>query len=151
MISELFYKENKAELQSMLNSGMIFVTTTSLAAFIAIIIFGDSILSLFGDEFKAGHHLLIILATGQLINALAGPAAYILGLTGAERTVAKTMTNGVILNIALNYTLIPFFGPTGAAIATTTSVAFWNISLFRNTLTTRNLDSSGLLQWLKAN
>ena len=46
------------------------------------------VLAAFGAEFEGAATVVRILAVGQLVNALTGPAGYLLLLTGAQRTVA---------------------------------------------------------------
>jgi O-antigen/teichoic acid export membrane protein len=53
----------------------------------------------------------------------------VLAVTGNEKDVFFGVGLGVILNIILNWTLIPIYGLEGAAIATFTSLVFWNALL----------------------
>ena len=70
---------------------------------------------------------LVILAIGQLTNAFAGPVMNILNMTGYEKSARNTMMVIVVLNILMNYVLIPYYGPLGAAISTTSTMVGWNV------------------------
>jgi len=74
---------------------------------------------------------------GQLTNALCGPVMYLLNMTGHEKSARNTMAVGVLVNIAGNAILIPTVGIAGAAIATSATMAFWNlwamIAVYRKT------------------
>jgi len=69
------------------------------------------------------------LSVGQLINAATGSVGLLLIMTGYERDAAICVGISAVLNVVLNATLIPKWGLTGAAIATTSSMMVWNILL----------------------
>ena len=69
---------------------------------------------------------LIILAIGTVINALCGPVMYLLNMTGKERSARNIIIIASVINIALNYYLIPQYGLMGAAYATSISTVIWN-------------------------
>lgn len=120
----------RAQLQQALDHSMRLVNAASLSAFLVVVLFGEWLLAIFGGEFTAGIHALRILAFGALVNALAGPVANLLSLTGSESYVSKVMIGTVLLNIALNLALIPVWGIEGAAAATAISMMSWNLTMF---------------------
>ena len=95
-------------------------------AFLFIILFPNFLLELFGSEFSEGVLPLIILAIGTVINALCGPVMYLLNMTGKERSARNIIIIASLINIALNYYLIPQYGLMGAAYATSISTVIWN-------------------------
>ncbi|RMA93317.1 flippase [Hydrogenothermus marinus] len=99
---------------------------TSFPILIIFLIFPKQILDIFGEEFKAGALALIVLTIGQFVNAVAGSVGYILDMTGNQKFVQNIIFIGALLNIILNYLLIPIFGILGAAIASAISMIFWN-------------------------
>ena len=50
-------------------------------------------------------------------------------MTGKQVVFMKILFAGAILNIILNYILIPIWGINGAAIASMVSIIFWNMSM----------------------
>lgn len=92
-----------------------------------ILIFREWILSIFGAEFIAGASILIILCIGQLINSMSGSVGVIMQMTGHQKVYQNIVLIALILNIVLNFTLIPLYGILGAAIATVVSISSWNI------------------------
>lgn len=103
----------------------------ALPATLAFAVLGKWLLAtLFGDEFVGAYWPLLILALGQLANAGFGPTGMLLNMTGFERDVTRAVAVAAGLNVALNLVLIPFFGVVGAAIATSTSLVFWNVWLW---------------------
>ena len=103
----------------------IFYSTIPLVAF--IFIFPDFILSLFGKEFLGARVALLILVFSQLINTMSGSVGVILNMTGKEKVFRNILSIALVINITLNILLIPRFGIEGAAIASATSLVFWNL------------------------
>ncbi|MBT5147106.1 MAG: hypothetical protein HOM41_00955 [Flavobacteriales bacterium] len=99
----------------------------STPIFIAILIFPSFVLDFFGEEFTDGVAPLIILAIGQIINAICGPVMYLLNMTGKEKQARNIIIVASIINVALNLYFIPLYGLMGAAIATGVSTVVWNI------------------------
>lgn len=94
-----------------------------------LLLFSDLFLGLFGSEFTTGSGALRLLIVAQVITALAGPAGWILVMTGHEKSAAMGLGVSVVLNISLNALLIPKFGLNGAAVATMISTLSWNLIL----------------------
>jgi O-antigen/teichoic acid export membrane protein len=92
-----------------------------------VIVLGRFLLGLFGDEFVAAYPALVILAAGQIVNALCGTVGSLMIMTRLHREAATVFGGAAALNIALNAVLIPRFGLNGAAIATSTTVVLWNV------------------------
>jgi len=101
---------------------------TTLGIVISVLVFHRFILSIFGSEFLEGATILILLCTGQLVNALSGSVGTILQMTGKQKVYQNIILLALILNIVLNFVLIPLYGGLGAAIATVCSMSSWNIS-----------------------
>jgi O-antigen/teichoic acid export membrane protein len=80
-------------------------------------------MGIFGQGFVAGALVLILLGGGELVNAGAGSVAYILMMTGRSKIILLNSSILCVLNISLNYMLIPRYGIIGAGIATGLSIA----------------------------
>jgi O-antigen/teichoic acid export membrane protein len=106
-----------------------YVFLGSLPVAVVMVVFGKTILSLFGPEFPEGHTALAILCVGQIVNAAAGSVGLILNMTGHQKDTAIGVGISAVLNIVLNAVLIPLLGIAGAAIATTASLVAWNVIL----------------------
>jgi O-antigen/teichoic acid export membrane protein len=100
---------------------------TSLPALLLIFILPGFVLGMFGHEFRAGVTPLLLLTVGQFFNAISGSVGAILNMTGREKVLRNIIVLAAGLNIVLNYLLIPPMGMTGAALASMTSVIFWNL------------------------
>lgn len=76
------------------------------------------VLSIFGENFRAGATGLVILAFGQFINAVTGSVGQMLAMTGHETVLRNIIMTTAALNIILSVALIPTWGINGAAMAT---------------------------------
>lgn len=104
----------------------------ALPAVLLFVIVGEELLvTLFGGEFAGAYWPLVILALGQLANVGFGATAMLLNMTGFERDVTRVVAIAAGLNLLLNVALIPLFGVIGAAMATSVSLLFWNVWLWR--------------------
>lgn len=97
----------------------LWVSVIALAAFAAL---APLFLKLFGPHYESAYRPLVILAVGQAICTLFGPAAGIATLAGAPRIAILGLLCGTLANVALNLMLVPRFGATGAAFATATGM-----------------------------
>tara|TARA_R110000850_G_scaffold271031_2_gene404829 strand:+ start:225420 stop:226727 length:1308 start_codon:yes stop_codon:yes gene_type:complete len=95
---------------------------------IFILIFRIQILSLFGEEFLKGESILILLCIAQIINSFSGSVGVILQMTGNQIVFQNIILIALLINICLNFLLIPIYGSYGAALTTLISIAFWNFS-----------------------
>lgn len=101
----------------------------SLLGSIVLIAISAPFLRLFGPEFSAAQTALIILVVGKLINAGAGSVGYLMNMTGHQDESARVFAWSAGANVLFNLTLIPAFGIEGAAVATASTAALWNVWL----------------------
>jgi len=129
-VTRLFRTGDMAGLQKMVTLGSRVIAITGIPVAILLIVWGDVFLTtVFGDEFLAAAVPLSILCVGQVVNLLTGINGAVLSMTKYASESARIVAAGAMLNIILNTWLIPRYGINGAAIATASSLAFWNISL----------------------
>lgn len=118
------------KLQDLVSQSAKTILVLALPPVAIFVFFGPEILGwVFGDKFKTGGTPLSILAFGQLINAGIGSVGVLLTMTGHERDALRGVAVAAISNIALNFILIPHFGMTGAATASTLTLIIWNFLL----------------------
>lgn len=119
----------KAKLQKVL------LVTFSGALLIAALLIAAAapLLGLFGSEFVQADTTLLILALTQTLLVIIYTTQALLSLTGHEKLVARNLIFSVLANIALNFLLIPSYGPEGAASATLIASLFFGILLLRQT------------------
>ena len=101
----------------------------SLPIILILIIFASFILSLFGAEFILGTTVLIIMAVSQLVNISTGAVGELLNMTNYQKTKQRIVFASALINILLNFILIPFYGIEGAAFSTMVCMIFWNVAM----------------------
>jgi O-antigen/teichoic acid export membrane protein len=106
------------------------VLMSSVAAPLALLlaVAPEWVMGWFGADFTAGAPALVILAVGQLVNALTGSVANLLIMSGHERQFRNITVAAGTANIALAVALIPAFGAVGAAWSTTLAVGGLNLA-----------------------
>jgi len=102
----------------------------SLAATVLILALGKPFLWLFGPQFVDGYALMFILAAGLLSRAAVGPVERLLNMLGEQRACALVYAFAFAANLGLCILLIPRYGATGAAIATSSAVVAESTLLF---------------------
>ena len=127
MFSSFYAKNDLAGMKKITRNIGYMNIAISTPIFIAILIFPSFVLDFFGEEFSVGVAPLIVLAVGQIINALCGPVMYLLNMTGKEKKARNIIIVASIINLGLNVYFIPIYGLMGAAVATAISTAVWNV------------------------
>ncbi|GMT42546.1 MAG: multi antimicrobial extrusion protein MatE [bacterium] len=147
MISQLYSQGRMDELQRMVKLAAIAIMTFSLPISFAMIVWGEQLLSLFGQSFTAGYHSLVILIAGQLVNSLAGSVGLLMTMTGHHKEAAYVFGISALLNIILNAVLIPMYGLLGAAFATAFTTSLWNVILIVYVRKKININPTMLAGW----
>ena len=106
---------------------LIFWTTIPLAAI--LLIFPKFFMGLYGSEFLIGFEVLRWLIIGRVVNALSGSVGNLMQMSGQQKSFMSILVIGSVINVLLNYSLIPIYGIKGAAIASVVSLSFWNLSM----------------------
>ena len=89
------------------------------AGLVFLSVFGESVLGLFGPEFRTGSSALVVLAAGHFVRALAGPAAEVLSMTGGQNACLKVYGFSLVVLFAATLLLAPT-GIFGVALALST-------------------------------
>ena len=127
--ASLFHKGEIKEIEAVLKKSLKLLAVASLVVFIVIILFGDNLLRIFGDQYVEAKLLLTILVCGHLFNALTGPVGRLLMMSGYEKDIRNSSIVVAILGIALAFVLVSWYGVYGAAVATAVTVAVQNVFL----------------------
>ena len=127
LISEAYQIDNRKRLQEVIRKSTRISFFLASVIFIIFILLGKELLGIFGDDFIVGYYALLILSAGHLANTASGPVGITLSMTGNQMYAAKVMSASAVLNLALNYILIPQYGLLGAAMSTMTSTLLWNM------------------------
>lgn len=125
--SELYHQGKMDDLKHVAQKSTKMIFWISLPIMLVLILFGKFILAIYGQEFMLGYMALVFITIGQFINAASGSVGYFLNMTGHQKVFQNIILIAAIVNVVLNYVLIPKYGINGAAFATLVSTIFWNI------------------------
>jgi O-antigen/teichoic acid export membrane protein len=141
-IAAVHAREGRAGLQHLVDTVTPWIFWPSLLAALGLFVFARPILGLFGPAFTEGVWVVRVLALGYLVDAGAGPVAYLLQLTGHQKASARVYGWCALLNLALNSLAIPLLGFVGAACATALTIAVRNLWLYALVLRTLQVHAS---------
>lgn len=125
--AELYTRHDKRGLRRLVKQTSLLNTLVSFPVIVIIMIFPEWLLQLFGQEFAKGSTAMIVLAAGQFFSAFSGSTLMLLNMTDGEKTARNIILISTMVNIMLNYILIPVIGINGAAISTAFSTILWNL------------------------
>src|SRR4051812_25386831 len=122
---------DKARLSAYVAHAIKWTFWPSLAATLVLLALGKPLLYLFGPQFTAGYDIMFIAAIGLVVRSAIGPVERLLNMLGQQRACASAYAAAFAMNLVLCIVLVPQFGGHGAAAATSLSLAFETVLLFR--------------------
>jgi O-antigen/teichoic acid export membrane protein len=142
-ISRFYAEKNFLQLKKMIAYAALAMFLSVLLLFVFFILFGKYFLAIsFGVEFKEAYYTLIIICSGQLINAFFGLSVMLLTMTHHERAVMRAFLVSLISSSFLAWGIVPLYGILGAAIASTVGIFIWNIMLWKYALRVLDINTS---------
>ena len=125
-ISEMKFKNDFAGLEKVVKHSTKLIFWFTLPIVLVLCLFPKLVLSISGSSFAVGATTLVILSLGKFFSSIAGSVGSILQMTGLQKQFQNTLLIAAIINVGLNYLLIPSFGIEGAAFASLSCMVFWN-------------------------
>jgi O-antigen/teichoic acid export membrane protein len=124
MIASLHARREHARIGSLYAVATRWGLYLCLPAYLVIVSGPTAIMTaVFGPEYRVGASALVVLATGQFVNAAAGAVALLLIMTGHERKWMVLTVTALIAGLMANVVLVPRLGVLGAALGTGGAVA----------------------------
>jgi O-antigen/teichoic acid export membrane protein len=127
VISDLYHNDRLEALSRLYADTVRWILMTTLPAAILFVTFAPEIMSIWGPEFREGAPLLRILAVAYLIVAGVGSVGQMLQMSDHQDFVFVVNTSMAVLNLALNWVFIQWYGAVGAAVATGLTQALGNV------------------------
>jgi O-antigen/teichoic acid export membrane protein len=131
--SEPFMKAlvRDTKIQEKYRKNLKLATELSLGVLLIYILAGRDVLYIFGSSYMNGFESLLVLSSSFVILILLGAPIEVLNMNGYAKESSYILIVSIVINIVLNYILIPKYGIVGASIATGISLIFSKIvSLF---------------------
>ncbi len=131
-IASLYASGDQQALQRMVTKLVRVTLALTLPVAVAFIGFGYWVLLwVYGADYVAGQRALAILSVGQLVNVAMGPVGMLLIMTGHEKDATWSIGISAVVNVGLNFALVPKWGLEGAAISAASSMVLWNCLMAR--------------------
>ena len=127
IIGELYYNNSRGDLLRIYRSVTKWSLICAFLVFTAIVLLGRDVLTLFDASYNVAYIPLIILSVGRVLDASVGSVAYILLMIGESKIIFYNSLFVLVVNIVLNYLMVPRWGLWGGAIATSLSYCIKNI------------------------
>ena len=126
VITSLYYKGEYTKLADLYKIITKWMVASNLICFSIILLFSEDILRIFGEAFVVGSKALILVSIGQLFSVGVGSAGLMITMTGRPQYSLYITLMTAVVNISLNYLLIPIYGISGAGLASLVTVAVAN-------------------------
>ncbi len=125
------------EVQSICKKICLLLGLPTLGSFLLFVFFGDNILELFGVGYSTAYAELLILSTGYLFSAFAGPTTQLMEMGGYERSYFRMLTITTVVSLASIPAATYAFGGVGGAMCIAGNLIglnLWaNLFIFRST------------------
>ena len=125
--AEFFGVGDFAGLEKVVKQSTKLIFWTSLPLLLLLSMFPGFFLGLYGEAYRSGIVCMLILLAGQFFAAISGPVGNILQMAGKQIVYQKISVVFLVVNIVLNFILIPKYGITGAAVAGFVTTVLRNI------------------------
>ncbi len=127
IISDLYNRNEFEKLKIYFQTVAKWIFSVSFPILLLIILLSKHILRIFGQEFSVGFSSLILLSLGWIIHSAVGSVGQMIIMAGRQKLHLVNMIVVLSSNIILNTIFIPLYGMIGAALATSISIALFNI------------------------
>ena len=113
--AKLYFSGQIGRLQDILRAVVTAALAFVLPALVVIVVFGQAILTIFGERYAGVYPVLVVLTVGAFIVSLCGSASVILLTTGHETLYSRVVTLATVGRMALTSVLAVKYGALGAA------------------------------------
>ncbi|MGM0583327.1 MAG: oligosaccharide flippase family protein [Pseudomonadota bacterium] len=130
VVSSLHAQRKIGELRRLVRKTTTFSVCVALPGTMALVLFAEELLLLFGPDFPTAASAMRILAVFAMAYTFFGPAELLLIMTDHQVAAGIIAGSAAVLNGVLNLALIPSFGLEGAALATGISTLILKMTLW---------------------
>lgn len=116
-VSALLATNDRRRAEDVFQTATWWIMAPSWPMYLAMAAYAPLLMKMFGPEFVGGQGALLILALGLMVLVGTGNNKIVLLMGGKSALNLMTTVVSVIVNLALNFALIPRYGIEGAAVA----------------------------------
>jgi O-antigen/teichoic acid export membrane protein len=121
VISELYHSGRRGALAQLYADTVRWIALGTLPLAVVLLVFAPDLMMLFGADFREGAVLLRVLAGAYIVVAGSGSVGHMLQMSDHQDFAFWINASMAVLNVGLNWVLIPWYGVVGAALATGTA------------------------------
>lgn len=125
LIAERYDAGDMQGLQAVSNRATRISFLGALMAAVCCALAGRWVLGAFGPGFETAYIPLLLLLLGYCVTSGFGEVGFLLSMTRYQRQVSLFVLVGIAANVAIAVTLVPRWGPTGAALGAIASLTIW--------------------------
>ena len=126
-VSKLLENGDREDASRLFSNSLKYAGLFAIPGLVGGYILGDDLLAVFGDEFRAGSHILVLLIGSTLFFSYQRQFRSLLNASDYPDKTFRIVVIFLGLNTVLNIILISQYGWTGAAVATFSSMLFSSI------------------------
>lgn len=130
-ISSSASKNQSDRVRQMTSSALSYAGLFLIPGLVGSLLLGKTVLSIYGEEFSTGYHILLILIIARLIRTFEAQLTNSLDAINHPEETFRINGYFIILNGVLNIVFVWQYGWIGAAVATTLAAAFGTILSYR--------------------
>lgn len=111
---------------------MIMSAGSGLVLLVIVILFGEELLTLFGQEYTPYYNILLVLSVGNFASSLVGPIIAGHNMIENQAYIAKSQLIWMSIALALYFLIIPTYSLMGAALVTVTTQTLMKLFQLRS-------------------
>jgi len=129
IISSYFKNEDYDAIQRLYKTSSASILLLALLAFFTVWLSIDDLFLLMprGNEFNKAKNMVLILGVAAIVDMACGVNSHIISMSQKFKHLLAFLFIAVLLNVSLNYLLIPKYGIEGSGIATLVSILVFNV------------------------
>lgn len=121
---------DRSKLSQYVQLSIWFMAIMAIAFYVVFLVFGDEVLTIFGDGYSDAVALLWVLGLGQVVNLVTGPGGLILNLAGYEKKYMNITLFSSVVGLVLTLFGAFYFNALGAVVGVTIGMVVQNIGTF---------------------
>ena len=139
-ISNLLDNGDRQGAAQLFSSSLQYAGLFAIPGLIGSYVLGGELLAVFGDEFRAGSHILVLLIGSTLFFSYQRQFRSLLNASDHPDLTFRIVVVFLMLNLVMNVILISQYGWTGAAVATCFSMLFSSVHAYVSAIRIINFD-----------
>jgi O-antigen/teichoic acid export membrane protein len=127
LVANRYFRGDMPGMLKVMSETIRWIAVGTLPALAIFVFWGAQLIPIFGASFTISPIVIGLLAAGQSVQALFGPAGWALSMTGRHVLELKVLLGGLLLSVMLCLLLVPAMGQVGAALSTLTAMSLTNV------------------------